>query len=318
MSGTRSTKMSIPANWRTLISGIGSGVFAVLSMLAVAPQELGEVANIIPYQYKAKFFFACTFAAFILRCWNSYAQKDKQVTGGSVQQTIGGAKADAGTQTLVDATVAATKESGEPLPDEFTSKPLSGFITKAPLIALLFLPLVAFAGDPAPAPTPVVINSNVLTDFAQNASKAGNFSLAVSPGYLAKVNNGAWGLAVEAGYQINQWTGAFIRADLMDGSTYVASGSLALQYPITFGKITFRPFIEAGVGSALGGAGDKNKNVFAIAGGGAAVDVWQSKDKTGKADGKYNLSAFVAVETWEPVYHGISIYRGGIVATAHF
>lgn len=172
------------------------------------------------------------------------------------------------------------------------------------LIATSFMLLqTAMAG---PEPTPVQISQDATLDFAKSVASAGNFSIAVSPGYAPKLGNGEWGLAILGGYQINQYVGAFLRVDLFDGNYTVASGSATAQYPITFGKFIVRPFVEAGVGSTLGGDGDKNKDVFAIAGGGVAVDLWNSKD------GRQSLSALVAVETWEPVYHGISIYRAGI------
>lgn len=188
---------------------------------------------------------------------------------------------------------------------------------KVCLISYLYLlPFTAYCGDnvpPTPTPTPVVvIDSNVLTQFAQNVAANGNFSLAVSPGYAPKLGNGAWGLAVLGGYQASEFIGAYLRADLFDGNYTVASGSVTAQYPIHFGKLTVRPFVEAGVGTALGGAGDKNRDVFAIAGGGAMIDLWQSKDA------KQSLSVLGAVETWQPTYSGISIYRVGAVYSLHF
>ncbi len=85
---------------------------------------------------------------------------------------------------------------------------------------------------------------------------------------------------------------------------------MTAQLPITFGKFTVRPFVEAGVGSDLGGSG--TQSVFAIAGGGVIADLWHSQD------GRHSFSAGFAVETWEPKYHGISIYRGFADYTIHF
>lgn len=179
------------------------------------------------------------------------------------------------------------------------------------LLLSLFLAvcsLSAFAGQPDDPQSALPD----LSHFAAEVSKAGNFSLAVSPGYAPKLGNGEWGLAIFGGYQFNQFAGAYLRADLFDGNYTIASGSITAQYPINFGKITVRPFVEAGVGSTLGGDGDNNKKVFAIAGAGAAVDVWRSKD------GRQSLSAIVAVETWQPTYTGISIYRAAAAYTIHF
>lgn len=166
----------------------------------------------------------------------------------------------------------------------------------------------ANAGQSPPEPT-----LQSAEDFAQSVAKAGNFSIAVSPGYAPKLGNGEWGLAVVGGYQHNQYVGAYVRADLFDNNYTVASGSLTAQYPIHFGKnVTIAPFAEAGLGSTLGGGGDKNKDVFAIAGGGFAAEFWKSND------GSQSLAALFAVETWEPVYHGVSIYRVAVAYTVHF
>jgi hypothetical protein len=45
--------------------------------------------------------------------WNAVVQKDKNVTGGAVQQTLHGNYAQPGTQTLVDITQESSKLSGE-------------------------------------------------------------------------------------------------------------------------------------------------------------------------------------------------------------
>lgn len=190
---------------------------------------------------------------------------------------------------------------------------------KSILLALLLAAAPLFAQEPpvnaTPSPTPVVvIDKNVVNplQFAEEVTKAGNFSIAVSPGYAPKLGNGAWGLAVIGGYQISEFLGAYIRGDILDGNYYVASGSVTAQYPLHFGKLTVTPFVEAGVGSTLGGPTDHAKEVFAIAGGGAAVQLWQSKD------GRQSLSVLGAVETWQPTYSGVSIYRAGATYTIHF
>lgn len=160
------------------------------------------------------------------------------------------------------------------------------------------------AGDPAPSPTPP--NTQTIIEMGEGIARAGNFSLAVSPGYAPKLGKGEWGLAILGGYQINQYAGAYLRADLFDGNYTVASGSVSMQYPIVLGKITVRPFVQAGIGSTLSGAGEQNNQIFAVAGGGIAADVWHSKD------GRQSLSVLGAIETWEPTYSGVSIYRAGM------
>lgn len=101
------------ANWRTSISGVGAALFAFLTMLAALPYEMGEIANIFPPAWKAKIATAAAIATLILKWWNALAQKDKSVTGGLVQQTVSGAVAQPGTQTLVDETIKASIKSGD-------------------------------------------------------------------------------------------------------------------------------------------------------------------------------------------------------------
>ena len=110
--------MSLPANWKTTISGIGAAIFSLLSILAALPYENGVLANIFPVEWKPRILQISIVAALILKIWNSMVQKDKNVTGGTTQQTTRGAVAEAGTQTLVDATVRASIESGENVTQE--------------------------------------------------------------------------------------------------------------------------------------------------------------------------------------------------------
>lgn len=103
--------MKLPANWKTTFSGIGAAIFATLTVIAGLPYELGSVATIIAPQWKAKVVTAGLVATLLLKVWNAIAQKSKEVTGGSVQQTLDGSKAPAGNQTLVDLTKEATPKS---------------------------------------------------------------------------------------------------------------------------------------------------------------------------------------------------------------
>lgn len=68
-------------NWRTTLTGWGSAFAGLLAALAAAPYQLGEVATIIPPQWKEKLFAGAAIAAFLLRCWNSSTQKDRNVSG---------------------------------------------------------------------------------------------------------------------------------------------------------------------------------------------------------------------------------------------
>lgn len=104
--------MTLPANWKTTVSMIGGTLMAALTWLANVSYEQGPISMVIPVQYKPTVTWIAGIAALILFVWNGIQQKDKNVTGGTVQQTTTGQVAAAGTQTLVDATVKATVESG--------------------------------------------------------------------------------------------------------------------------------------------------------------------------------------------------------------
>ena len=108
----------IGANWKTTVSGIGAMIFSVLTALAALPYTLGDIATIIPPEYKAKVFLYSAIAAAALKVWNSVQQKDKGVTGGIVQQTTNFTPVAPGKQDLVDATVKATVASGEHISPE--------------------------------------------------------------------------------------------------------------------------------------------------------------------------------------------------------
>ncbi len=101
------------ANWKTTLSGIGSAIFSLLTVMAALPDTLGAISTIIPEQYKHYLVIVGLVGATGLKVWNSVAQKSKEVTGGTVQQTTSGAPAAAGTQNLVDMTVKATNETNQ-------------------------------------------------------------------------------------------------------------------------------------------------------------------------------------------------------------
>jgi hypothetical protein len=69
------------ANWRTTVTGIGTAVFSALTVLAALPYTLGEVATVIPSEWKEKVVVISATAAFILKVWNAMASKDARVGG---------------------------------------------------------------------------------------------------------------------------------------------------------------------------------------------------------------------------------------------
>lgn len=110
--------MKLPANWRTTVSMIGGVLGAALTWLSTVSYDQGAIATIIPIEYKPWVTKIAGIATLALWIWNGIQQKSKNVTGGSIQQTMSGAVAEPGTQSLVDETVKASINSGEPVTSE--------------------------------------------------------------------------------------------------------------------------------------------------------------------------------------------------------
>lgn len=110
--------MKLPANWKTSVTMIGGTLTGLLTFLSTVSYDQGPIAMIIPMEYKPWVFKIAGLASLILFILNGIQQKDKNVTGGTTQQTTSGAVADPGTQSLVDATVKATIQSNESVTPE--------------------------------------------------------------------------------------------------------------------------------------------------------------------------------------------------------
>lgn len=67
-------------NWRTTLSGIGAAAMAALGGIAALPYQLGDVALIIPPEWKARVTVASIVAAFVLRVIQSVVSADKAAT----------------------------------------------------------------------------------------------------------------------------------------------------------------------------------------------------------------------------------------------
>lgn len=99
------------ANWKTTFTGgLQSVFFAVVTGTLAFPSDWHDPKQVA--------LFVCVFLATFFGVKFAQTAKDKEVTGGVVQQTASGAVADRGTQTLVDETLRATHQSGEKLTDE--------------------------------------------------------------------------------------------------------------------------------------------------------------------------------------------------------
>lgn len=101
------------ANWQTSVSGIGGYFLAFVTWLSTISYDQGFIATVIPFAYKGYVTWIAAFCSLALLAWNAIQQKSKNVTGGTIQQTTGGAVADEGTQALVDQTVIASIKSGD-------------------------------------------------------------------------------------------------------------------------------------------------------------------------------------------------------------
>lgn len=118
-------KVTKMANWRTTLSGIGAAIFSLLTIIAALPYEAGGIANVFPVEWKSKILMASAAAAMLLKVINSLVQKDKNVTGGLIQQTASGNVAEPGTMSLVDETIKASLKSGEAVTPEQKAGALS-------------------------------------------------------------------------------------------------------------------------------------------------------------------------------------------------
>jgi len=100
--------MKLPANFKTTLTG---GLQAIFSALVAGTLTFPtDWSN--PKQLA---LFACVVIGTFFGISFGLQAKDKNVTGGSVQQTMTGAVAKEGTQNLVDQTLIASKASGEEL-----------------------------------------------------------------------------------------------------------------------------------------------------------------------------------------------------------
>ncbi len=111
------------ANWHTTWSGIGAGttsLLAALSTISVTQEGQALIAFLSP-ETKIKVAIGSACAACAFRFWNSVMQKDRNVTGGSVQQDAAGNVAEpqvatpaAPTPALPDAPASTDKPKTKP------------------------------------------------------------------------------------------------------------------------------------------------------------------------------------------------------------
>lgn len=81
-------------SWRSSLSAIGVAIMGLLTALAAAPYQLGDVATIIPPEWKAKLFLGSAIATFILKIINGRMTKDTVVSGTPATGQIIGPKGE--------------------------------------------------------------------------------------------------------------------------------------------------------------------------------------------------------------------------------
>lgn len=94
------------ANWSTTVSG---SIFTLAIAIAADP----KLISFLPDSWEGTVQGICGLIAVLAGGTFAYTVKSKNVTGGTVQQTLAGRAAKIGTQSLVDETVKGSIASGE-------------------------------------------------------------------------------------------------------------------------------------------------------------------------------------------------------------
>ncbi len=82
--------MKLPANWKTTLTGSSAALMAALTFVAALSYDLGPLAMVLPPEWKPIVVKLAGIATVILWIWNSVQQKDRDVTGGTIQQDVDG------------------------------------------------------------------------------------------------------------------------------------------------------------------------------------------------------------------------------------
>lgn len=69
------------ANWRSSVTGLGTAIFGLLAFVSALPYTMGEVADILPPEWKPRIAIASAIAAAILKALQGGVSKDAVVTG---------------------------------------------------------------------------------------------------------------------------------------------------------------------------------------------------------------------------------------------
>jgi hypothetical protein len=120
-----------------------------------------------------------------------------------------------------------------------------------------------------------------ITGTLNDIGSASNWMFAAYGIYDFTTAKAGGGLA--AVYNVTDLVGTTLRLDYINDQLWRPSGGLQIQYPIKLfnGKITVIPFVDSGLSTAIGGAGDKNGSAIAIYGTGAAIRIGSRWDILG-------------------------------------
>jgi hypothetical protein len=156
--------------------------------------------------------------------------------------------------------------------------------------------------------------------LASGASEAGQITVAAYPGYAPGLTldgeKAEWGAGMALLYPLGDYVLVGGRLDWMADEFWMPSATVGLKLDVKlFNKLVVTPFTIGGVIVPLGGAGEENKEVGAIVGGGIYSTVWNWNGADGKSKG--GLQVFYAAEMWT-LWPDVLIHRPGIAVTVRF
>lgn len=134
----------------------------------------------------------------------------------------------------------------------------------------------------------------LLEDISTGLGNVTNWAVATY-GTYAPDSPKKYGGGLLAVYNVNNNFGAGIGVDVLGSQFNMVSGDLTLKasiHPFTFlgwSNVVATPFLLAGIGTPMGGAGKANGNVSTIAGAGTALDVFKIKGFQASIGYEYSL-----------------------------
>jgi hypothetical protein len=149
--------------------------------------------------------------------------------------------------------------------------------------------------------------SKRFVEFAQGASTFKSLTFAVYPSYAPELVTGGkkdlFGFGATALYPLGNFAYTGLRVDYLGHEFWAPSINIGLKADVQIFGVNVTPMTYTGAIVPLSGAGNQNREVGYIIGGGASVSIWKGK-AFGK-DASFALAA--AAEKWSNfpgnVYH---------------